>query len=129
LPLCSPVPPLATEPVSVFYREMVRLEGAGYAAGLREIADMGRALRTLRAAPFTDSAARKVLEAADERLRLLAALQEITDDLPSAAPGRLFLERTRGLWRPLQEVFRAGAPVALLRPLQHGLRLRWRVLL
>lgn len=133
LPLGAPEPPAdaspESEPARAFYREMARLEAGGSLPGLREIADLGRALRALRAAPGADLAVRKILEAADERLRLLAALQEVADGLRAAAPGRLFLEPTRGLWRPLHEVFRAGAPVALLRPLQQALRLRWRGLL
>jgi hypothetical protein len=150
--LCSPGLPRGIDsPLNSFSRELALLAEHGFQAGVREIGVLQRHLGSLRTAQPADSAdqrARKILAAADEHLRLLAALDEIEAGLglrragggsPGAgaemppgspgSPGPLFIERMRGLWKPLQEVFRDPLPAALLRPLRQALRLRWRGLL
>ncbi|HYO12794.1 MAG TPA: hypothetical protein VE685_06355 [Thermoanaerobaculia bacterium] len=116
-----------------FSRALNALWSAGFRpqpAGLEELSGAVDALATSLPA---EPALGRALQAAREHLRLLGELAGLEEELRSHARSDLFsffLERLHGLNRPLLAVFRDGPPAtAVLRPLHHALRLRWRALL
>ena len=116
-----------------FSRALDTLRSAGFRpqpAGLEELSGAVDALATSLPA---EPALGRALQAAREHLRLLGELAGLEEELRSHARSDLFsffLERLQVLHRPLLAVLRDGPPAAaVLRPLHHALRLRWRALL
>jgi hypothetical protein len=117
--------------VERFGRALAGFQDRGFRPPPEEVETLRRAAEELRSA-LPDPAVRRLVEAALERLRLLAELAGLAEALAhrkGAAFLPFFLERVRGLSRALLAALCDGPPAALLRPLHHSLRLRWRDLL
>jgi len=120
------------EAVQRFHRALAAVEERAYHPRTAEIEELRRALEVLRTALPSDPALSRLLEPTQEHLRLLTELAGLEKSLQrkqGAAFSALFRERLRALARPLLAVLRDGPPAALLHPLHHALRLRWRDLL
>jgi hypothetical protein len=115
-----------------FYRALAAVQEREFRPRPAEAEELRQAAEALRTALPADPAVQRLLEATQERLRLLAELGELEKALlrrKGAGFLPLFLERVKGLSRPLLAALRDGPPAAMLRPLHHALRLRWRDLL
>ena len=115
------------------YRSLSTLSEQGCRPEAVDREEMEEGLGILREALSTDPAARKLLDAAQAclfRLGELADLEKaLREEEESAGLHRLFLERVRHLAGPLLEVFRDSPAAALIQPLRHAVRLRWRAVL
>lgn len=133
--LCAPrAPEEAPEAQAIrrFHRALAAFEDRELRPLPAEVEVLRQAAEELRQALPTDPAVRRLSEAALERLRLMAGLAGLEEALAhrkGAAFLPFFLERVKSLSSALLAVLRDSPPEALLRPLHHALRLRWRDLL
>jgi hypothetical protein len=153
-PAAASVPPRLLGALAALNTPGGEVEDLGDPDGVRAVRRFSQALDVLRAVGFRpppagleelsgavvvlaaslppETAPGKLLQQAQELLRLLGELAGLEEELSGrTASGLLpfFLERLRGLDRSLLAVFRAGPPAVLLQPLHYALRLRWRALL
>lgn len=122
--LAAPGAPQVPEVLGRFQRALDTLVEQGCSPDAVDRGRFEEVLATLRAALSSDPEAKRLLDAAQEFLRLLADLADLEQGLRRED----FLDRVKRLSGPLLEAFRGGPPY-LLHPLRHALRLRWRAIL
>lgn len=112
------------------HRALAALQDREFRLRPAEVGTLRRAMGEMRSALPADPALRKLLGTAEELLRLLGELAVLEAALRRRgllAPS--FLERLQALARSLLAALREIPQAALLRPLHHALRLRWREIL
>ncbi len=120
----------AARAVWSYYRALAAVTARGFRPGAKTLATLARATATLRGEAPAGGSLERLLRETDQRLQALTALHDLEQSVRRSRRPRIeerLLEKlpATGLSARLLR----DDPPALLRPLQHALRTRWRGLL